>query len=305
MNDTTETESPELLPGEAELLARFAAILKRDAEAAGAGAKIKVETRASHLAHEPGVRGVPQGAVTVATEAAKLRYRGSRNERLSAEDYRGVVSAATGKPVRTETICLPSVGEPCKACQATGTITHGKRDAHGVILAGKARKVQCKHCNGKGRHAPTTHTAIVGEPCTMGRTTDDFRVSADYAAWFGRSYLKGKEKQGPIALTGLGEARRWWETSRETRFYAAEKIDTHPYVVKLGERIIGMFARREHAARTVASMGPKATLWHVGLTYRKIGYMDQLISAAGRPEHGSKVLSHRTVTGMSEQRIAA
>jgi hypothetical protein len=327
----TEAEALLLIPGGAELLAHLHGIIKRDMDEAGAG-RANVKTLASHLAPEPGVRGSAAAALTVPTEGSRPRFRGSRNERtivstdadgkaslmrLSPEVFRSVTSEATGKPVRTETVQIQRTAEPCGHCDA-GKFWDGPRDKHGVLLKSKKRRATCAWCEGTGRVVTNAKTAVVGASATMGRTTDDFRVSADYATWFGRTYKQGADTRAPFDLARLGaspgsdaaiQAReptfRWWDNHAGLKAWAAEVITDRPYVVKHGDRIIGFFARREHAARTVERMGAKATLWHVALKSRKVDYMDQRVSPAGRPEHGTKVLSHWIVVGMTEQRIAS
>lgn len=162
----------------------------------------------------------------------------------------------------------------------------------------------------RGRGRGRDHGTTPVEPCITSRTSDDWRISADYAAWFGRAYVRAGLTV-PVELTPEERnTRRWWSHPDFVRF-AVEMYETHPFVVKVGDRVCGMYRRGDDAHKAARHMGPRAAVYHLALHYRNLdGAEVQVVRtdrARGATAHlnGStlRTVRQRVVCGMSEERV--
>lgn len=90
-------------------------------------------------------------------------------------------------------------------------------------------------------------------------------------------------------------------------------LEGSPYVVKVGERVCGIFAKREQAANVVTRMGTRAQLYHVGARYAWVEGATMVLPRSDRARgpssvlagQGTKTVRHRVIVGYDEQRIDA
>lgn len=88
-------------------------------------------------------------------------------------------------------------------------------------------------------------------------------------------------------------------------------IETHPFVLKLGTKVRGRYARAEDALKRAAHMGRNASVFHVAVLYRNLDGAELVLSRKDRARGASShlkgmshtVLRHRVPCGVSEHRI--
>lgn len=93
--------------------------------------------------------------------------------------------------------------------------------------------------------------------------------------------------------------------------FAVERIETHPFVVRVGGKLTGMYQRGDDAWKALRSMGPRATLHHLGIHTRVLegAEITRVVSDKAKNQNQriagktSFVQRFRVVCGVSEKRI--
>ena len=224
------------------------------------------------------------------------------------------VSYREGKRTRGACRVVTSVQRhPSKPTVATTIHTNAH---HGAVWA-EAVKEHSRGCPRECRSdaIPVVH-AKSGKPIMLGSGDDAIQLTRNVVSEYHVPKAPGPNYRDVFALYAkcLQPAN---VSPRRERVTPAEReqlrcaLEGAPYVIKVGDRVTGMFAKREQAAYVASRMGSRATLYHVGARYAWVEGATMVLPRSDRAQgpssvlagQGSKTVRHRVVVGYDEQRI--